>query len=41
MSLINYTDEWATLPNAAFSYLFDSTKIHGANELILPDHVSD
>ena len=41
ISLINYTDESAALPSYAFSYLFSRTEIHGANELILPDHVSE
>lgn len=41
MSLINYADEFATLPNAAFTSLFSASQIYGAHELILPDHVSE
>ena len=41
ISLINYTDESAALPDYAFRNLFTGTKIHDAHELILPDRVSE
>ena len=41
MSLLNYTNESATLPSYAFSQLFKVTQIHDAHELILPDHASE